>query len=155
MNIVKCTYIINGSHGQYIPQTFAEQYPEWIDDPEDLQILLAGHDHEYYNETWDSILYSEHDGKFLTYSEGGNDLLICKESPMQNLIVAFANGEGLEDCPYPDLVRKIAHEFTTDGPEWVSEEEAIISNFAPFQYNTSDVNKALEWMQHELRGAQS
>ncbi len=150
MNIVKCECIVDGANGQYIPQIFAERFPEWLDD-DDKAILLSGPDNADYWEVWDNVQFSEHAGQFLTNSEGGNDLMLCTESPMQDLIVAFANCEGLEDCPYPDLVRKIAHEFTMDGPEWVSEEEAIISNFAPFQYNTPDVNKALEWIKEQVQ----
>ena len=43
MNIVKCTYIIDGNQGQYIPQIFAERYPEWLEE-DDKAILLDGPD---------------------------------------------------------------------------------------------------------------
>ena len=153
MNIVKCECIVDGANGQYIPQIFAERYPEWLDD-DDKAILLAGPEYADYWEAWETVLDSEHNRQFLTYSEGGNDLMLCKESPMQWAVLAFANNEGLENCPSEirELVEKLANEFITDGDEWISEEEALLY-FAPSQYNTPDVNKACKWIQAQMREA--
>ena len=149
MNIVKMTLVVDGHHGQYIPQIFAEQFPEWFNDINDLQDLLIGPDSGYYWETWDNVLCSEHDGQFLTIGEGGNDLFICAPSPLDSLIRSFA-----EDGPSEirELVEKLANEFITDGDEWISEEEALLY-FAPSQYNTPDVNKACKWIQAQLKEA--
>ena len=153
MNIVKCTYIIDGNQGQYIPQIFAERYPEWLED-DDKAILLSGPDHADYWEVWNDVQCSEHDGQFLTNSEGGNDLMLCTESPMQWAVLAFAEGEKLEDCP--EIIRPVitvlCNEFLTDPEGWQSEEEALLY-FAPSQYNTPDVNKACKWIQAQLKEA--
>ena len=148
MNIVKCACIIDGNQGQYIPQTFAERYQEWLDD-DNKAILLAGPEYADYWEAWETVLDSEHNRQFLTYSEGGNDLFICAPSPLDSLIRSFA-----EDGPSAirELVEKLANEFITDGDEWISEEEVLLY-FAPSQYNTLDVNKACKWIQAQLKEA--
>ena len=151
MNIVKCACIIDGNQGQYIPQIFAEKFPEWLEN-DDKAILLSGPDNADYWEVWDNVHLSEHAGQFLTNSEGGNDLMLCKESPMQSDILAFAEGEGLEKCP-ADMkagVIAICNEFLTDPSGWLSEEEAL-AWFAPFQYNTPDVNKSLAWIKERVQ----
>ena len=153
MNIVKCECIVDGANGQYIPQIFAERYPEWLDD-DDKAILLDGPDNADYWEVYDSVLYSEHDGQFLTTGEGGNDLFICAPSPLDPIIRTLAEGEGLKDgsSEIRELVEKLANEFITDGDEWISEEEALLY-FAPSQYHTPDVNKACKWIQAQLKEA--
>ena len=50
--------VIDGSYGVYVPQVFAERFPERVTDPEDKKILLAGPDdkNEFYFETWEKVL---------------------------------------------------------------------------------------------------
>ena len=148
MNIVKMTLVVDGHHGQYIPQIFAESFPEWFDDINDLQDLLMGPESDFYCETWDNVLCSEHMDQFLTIGESG-DLFICSPSLLDSLIRSFA-----EDGPSDnrELVEKLANEFITDGKGWESEEEALLY-FASSQYNTPDVNKACKWMQAQLKEA--
>ena len=152
MNIVKCTYIIDGNQGQYIPQIFAEKFPEWLED-DDKAILLSGPDHADYWEVWNDVQCSEHDGQFLTNSEGGNDLMLCTESPMQWAVLAFAEGEKLEDCP--DIIRHmvtmLCNEFLTDGTDWITEQEAL-QRFDPYSRNTDPVViSALAWLNKRLK----
>ena len=152
MEIKHFDLIADGCHGIYIPQFFAEHYPEWCAGEE--EILLAGPDHPEYWDAWDNVLCSEHDGQFLTTGEGGNDLFICAPSPLDPIIRTLAEGEGLKDGPSEirELVEKLANEFITDGDEWISEEEALLY-FAPSQYHTPDVNKACKWIQAQLKEA--
>ena len=154
MNIVKMTLVFDGHHGQYTSQVFAESFPEWFDDINDLQDLLMGPESDFYWETWNNVLCSEHMDQFLTIGEGGSDLFICAPSPLDPIIRTLAEGEGLKDGPSEirELVEKLANEFITDGDEWISEEEALLY-FAPSQYNTPDVNKACKWIQAQLKEA--
>ena len=153
MDIVKCECIVDGANGQYIPQIFAERFPEWFDDINDLQDLLMGPESDFYWETWDNVLCSEHMDQFLTIGESG-DLFICSPSLLDSLIRTIAEGEGLDNCPaeLQELVQKLANEFITDGKGWESEEEALLY-FASSQYNTPDVNKACKWIQAQLKEA--
>ena len=151
MDIVKCKCIVNGAAGVYIPQIFAERYPEWLED-DDKAILLSGPDHADYWEVWNDVQCSEHDGQFLTNSEGGNDLMLCTESPMQWAVLAFAEGEKLEDCP--DIIRHmvtmLCNEFLTDNSDWQSEEDAL-AWFSPDSHNDELVNAALAWLNKRLK----
>ena len=151
MNIVKCECIVDGAHGVYIPQIFAEKFPEWLED-DDKAILLSGPDHADYWEVWNDVQCSEHDGQFLTNSEGGNDLMLCTESPMQWAVLAFAEGENLEDCP--DIIRHmvtmLCNEFLTDNSDWQSEEDAL-AWFSPDSHNDELVNAALAWLNKRLK----
>lgn len=48
---------VDGVHGQYAPQAFAQLYGEQSTmSADDKQILLTGPEHEYYWETWDTVL---------------------------------------------------------------------------------------------------
>lgn len=50
-------YAVDGAHGQYVPQAFAQLYGEQSTmSVDDKQILLTGPEHEYYWETWDTVL---------------------------------------------------------------------------------------------------
>ena len=69
--------ILSDSRGIYIPKGFAEGcYPEkWGVSQEDIDILLAGPDHEHYWETWDRVLQNAErkmdDGRtFRLYQDG-------------------------------------------------------------------------------------
>ena len=156
MEIVKMEFILDGHHGIYIPQIFAEQYPEWVKYDEDMEVLKAGPDHPEYWEAWDSVLGSEYEGQFLITGEGGNDLFICSPSILDPLIRSFSDGEGLEDCPNElrGTVQKLAYDFLTDRDEFISEDEAL-QHFSPSQYNDALINKALEWMSKELAEARN
>ena len=151
MNIVKCECIVDGANGQYIPQIFAERFPEWLDD-DDKAILLSGPDNADYWEVWDNVQFSEHAGQFLTNSEGGNDLMLCTESPMQWAVLAFAGGECLEDCPEDirPMVTVLCNEFLTDPEGWQSEEDAL-SWFSPNSHNDELANAALAWLNTRLK----
>jgi hypothetical protein len=143
--------LIEGSHGQYIPQVFAEQYPELIEDKEDLDILLDGPEHDDYWETWDYVFtrYGS-DGEFLTYGEGGGDLFLCSPSPLDDLIHSMADGE---DCPdeLREMIIKICNEFITGlSDEFVSEDEAV-QQFRPSVYNEPEVNIAMLWINKQLK----
>lgn len=50
--------LADSNRGRYIPQHFAEacDTEQWGIDPEDAAVLLAGPDHEWYWETWDTVL---------------------------------------------------------------------------------------------------
>ncbi len=152
MEIVKMEFILDGHHGIYIPQIFAEQYPEWAKYDEDMEVLKAGPEHEDYWEAWDSVLGSEYEGQFLITGEGGNDLFICSPSILDPLIRSFSDGEGLEDCPSElrETVEKLAEEFILFNDEWVSEQETI-GWFASSEYNAGDINLACAWIQGQMR----
>jgi len=59
--------LVDGARGIYAPQFFARYHgQEWGIKPEDMEVLLAGPDHEFYWETWDDVWTSvtlEQDGK--------------------------------------------------------------------------------------------
>lgn len=77
------TCLLDGAHGQYIPQAFVEVYsPEkWGVTDEDRDILLAGPDHEWYWETWDDVLgnatYTDDLGFKWTLYQEGDLLALC------------------------------------------------------------------------------
>lgn len=50
--------LVDGLHGQYIPQRFATNYnmEQWNVKPEDAAILIDGPDHPEYDDTWDEVL---------------------------------------------------------------------------------------------------
>lgn len=56
--------LLDGARGIYIPQTFAEDFLDGVTtkgywtgvDPEAVEILKAGPDHELYWETWEQVL---------------------------------------------------------------------------------------------------
>lgn len=54
----KGSCVIDGHHGIYLPQQFAKSFDldEWNVDKEDIEILLAGPDHENYWDVWDDVL---------------------------------------------------------------------------------------------------
>lgn len=152
MEIKHFDLVVDGSRGIYIPQFFAEHYPEWCTGEE--EILLAGPDHPDYWEAWEDVRYSKHDGSYLYDNEhmGGSDLFIISDCAMGDLIVAWESSEELDDCPNElrGIVQKLAYEFLTDGEGFISEDEALC-HFAPFIYNDALVNRALEWMRKELK----
>jgi hypothetical protein len=47
--------LIDGSWGIYVPQRFAQNYPQYID-PEEADIFETGPEHEHYWDTWDEVL---------------------------------------------------------------------------------------------------
>ena len=151
MNIKRFDLIVDGCHGIYIPQIFAQKFPEWLDD-EEKAILLAGPEHDEYWETWEGVSFREHEDQALYLSESGN-VFILTDSPLNADLQAWASGEYLENCPkwLREIVAKLAYEFITDRPdEFVSEEEAL-DIFKPSKYNTRTVNEAVQWMRAELR----
>lgn len=152
MEIKHFECVVDGSSGQYVPQVFAERFPEWMDD-EEREILLAGPDHPEYWEAWDSVLGSEYEGQFLTIGEGGNDLFILTDSPLDAELQAWSFGEYLENCPkwLRKMVAELVEDFITNRPDEIISEEEVLDYFKPSQYNTRTVNEAVQWMHNELR----
>ena len=149
MEIKHFACVVDGHHGVYIPQVFAERLPEWCEGDEEA-ILRAGPEHELYWDVWDEVSYKERADQILYTGESG-DIFILSDSPMQALITAWGSSEELDDC-HTELrgtVQKLAYDFLTDRDEFISEDEAL-RHFLPFQYNDDLVNKALEWMRKEL-----
>lgn len=78
--------LVDGAHGIYIPQIFVDEYLNLARamklSQEDIDILRAGPDHEWYLETWDDVLNEvvPYHGKdyYLVYGPGG-DLLMVDE----------------------------------------------------------------------------
>jgi hypothetical protein len=52
--------LLDGQHGIYIPQLFAQNYPEVITNmdevKDDFETIKRGPDDEYYWEAWDNVL---------------------------------------------------------------------------------------------------
>lgn len=151
MEIKHFECVVDGHYGVYIPQTFAERYPEWLDD-EEREILLAGPEHEDYWDVWDEVTSWEFEDKSLYLGESG-DVFILTYSPLNAELQSWAAGEFLDDGPkwLQRIIAKLAYEFITDRPgEFISEEEAL-EIFKPSQYNTYAESQALQWMRAELR----
>ena len=151
--------IVDGHHGQYTPQVFAELFPDWLDDDE-KDILLSGPEHPHYWDVWSDIQGREcWDGDIwqgdIWQGESG-DIFILSDSPMQALITAWVSSEELDSsaAELREIVQKLAYDFLTDRDEFISEEEAL-DYFKPSQYNDSLVKKALEWMRKELAEARN
>lgn len=50
--------LIDGNRGIYVPQAYAQEYPDTLDAC-DRDILLSGPEHEYYWDTWDNVINSD------------------------------------------------------------------------------------------------
>ena len=156
MYIFKCKLVIDASEDRYIPQIFAEKYPKWIDNPEYVQILLAGPDHERYFEVWHrvTIYYKEHEGRYLAKDSKTDGLLMCEYSPMDYLVKKFADKNQLDNecCPacLKESVVKVCSEFVLSWLGGKDENEAL-EWFNPSDNKDANVNKALEWIGYKLR----
>lgn len=53
--------LVNGAHGIYVPQVFAQWYGELLA-PDQLEVLLAGPEHKHYWDVWDEV---QLDGRLL------------------------------------------------------------------------------------------
>ena len=150
MEIKHFELAVDGYHGIYIPQTFAERFPDWLDDDE-KDILLSGPEHEEYWDVWNNVSFREHEEQSLYLGESG-DVFIISDSPMQMLIEAWESSEELDSsaAELRGTVQKLAYDFLTDRDEFISEDEAL-QHFSPSKYNDALINKALEWMRAELR----
>ena len=151
MEIKHFDLVIDGCHGIYIPQIFAQRFPEWLSD-EEREVLLAGPEGDEYWGVWDDVSFREYEEQSLYLGESG-DVFILTNSPLNADLQAWASGEYLENCPkwLREIVAKLAEEFITDRPgEFISEDEAM-DYFNPSQYNTRTVNEAVQWMRAELR----
>ena len=73
--------IADNHWGIYIPQFVAESGILSGIDQEDIDILRAGPDHEWYWETWDAVLnnFRTEDGKILWIGECGDVFLAHPE----------------------------------------------------------------------------
>ena len=149
MEIKHFECVVDGSCGQYVPQVFAERFPEWMEGSE-RDTLLAGPDHPDYWDVWSDIQGSECWDGDIWQGESG-DVFIISDSPMQALVEAWESMEALDDRPNElrGTVQKLAYDFLTDRDEIISEDEAL-QHFSPSKYNDALINKALEWMRKEL-----
>ena len=150
MEIKHFECVVDGHHGVYIPQIFAEQYPEWLDD-EEREILLAGPEHEDYWDVWDEVTSREFEDQSLYLGESG-DVFILTDSPLNAELQAWSSGEYLENCPkwLRKTVTKLAYEFITDRPDEIISEEEALEYFKPSQYDTYAESQAPQWMHVEL-----
>ena len=150
MEIKHFDLVIDGYHGIYIPQIFAQRFPEWLSD-EERDILLAGPEHENYWETWEDVTRRAYEEQSLYLGEA-DDVFILTNSPLNAELQSWAAGEFLDDGPkwLQRIIARFAEEFITDRPgEFISEEEAL-EIFKPSQYNTYAESQALQWMHAEL-----
>lgn len=54
-----CVCLVDGAHGIYVPQRFAQRFGEaWGIGRENLRILRAGPNHPAYWDAWDEVLAS-------------------------------------------------------------------------------------------------
>jgi hypothetical protein len=87
--------IIDGCWGIYVPREFASRgmAEAWGVKAEDIEILLAGPDHEFYWETWDDVereaAYVDASGKRWTLYQDG-DLFAVYYAPevVHSLVVS-------------------------------------------------------------------
>ena len=150
MEVKRFDLVIDGCHGIYIPQIFAQRFPEWLSD-EEREVLLAGPEGDEYWGVWDDVSFREYEEQSLYLGEA-DDVFILTNSPLNADLQAWASGEYLENCPkwLREMVAKFAEEFITDRPgEFISEDEAL-EIFKPSQYNTYAESQALQWMHAEL-----
>lgn len=78
MNESTSELLLDGNRGVYVPQAFAEGFDlnDWgITDEEDIAILLAGPEEEFYWDVWERVLsdasYTDTDGHtWSLYQEG-------------------------------------------------------------------------------------
>lgn len=76
--------IIDGAHGIYVPQIFVESFnaAEWGIEEEDIKVLKEGPSHEYYWDTWETVLnnaeFKDEDGKVWTLHQD-SDLFAVRE----------------------------------------------------------------------------
>lgn len=78
------TLLINGAHGQFVPQIFAEEFVihGWVISEEDRVILLHGPDDDYYWDAWCTVLdtaYRISDGVKLQLFHDDNDNCLYEE----------------------------------------------------------------------------
>ena len=88
---LQCEIILSDSRGIYIPQNFAEIFDmdQWNISKEDEEILISGPDHEWYWETWDTILnnaeYIDDDGvKWQLFQDGDVFAVVWDEDYDEN-----------------------------------------------------------------------
>lgn len=79
----------DGWNGVYVPNLFAKNYDlaEWNVRPDDINILLAGPDHEEYWDTWDEILsyaFCRKDGKVYRLWQDGDLWAYCPEDELDD-----------------------------------------------------------------------
>jgi hypothetical protein len=75
---IEAECIIDGHWGVYVPQEFASRgmAEAWGVKPEDIAILLAGPDHEFYWEAWDDVTreatFKDANGKVWSLEQDGD-----------------------------------------------------------------------------------
>ena len=126
MTYAEC--FLDSARGVYIPQNFAESInpADWTGiTPEDLDILRAGPEHEFYWDAWTSVLdYAEtKDGRVL--HQDGDLWLVARDKAIEDLDAYFAevldyethHGDAgdayahlVEDVDLQDVKRQLAEE---------------------------------------------
>ena len=125
---------LDGSRGIYIPQKFAEMIDpqDWTGiEPQDLDVLRSGPDHEFYWDAWTSVLdYAEtKDGRVL--HQDGDLWLVARDRAIEDLNAYFESvleyetrhgdaGDAyaglVEDVNAEDVKRQLAEEVLFQGP---------------------------------------
>lgn len=74
MKLENSKLLLSDRHGIYIPKTFAESFEGWGIADGDRTILITGPEHEWYWETWDSVLnyanFTQDGVKYYLYQDG-------------------------------------------------------------------------------------
>ena len=95
--------LVDSNHGAFIPQVFAEQIdPEqWTISADDYAILLSGPEHEYYWDTWETVLesaeYSDGNGNTYRLYQDSDLFAICYERLSLSEYSEFFGNDGLYD----------------------------------------------------------
>ena len=70
--------LVDGHHGIYVPQLFAQQFMQQNCTSEDWETLMAGPETEWYWEAWETVLqdWTGLDGETLVLGESGDLFLV-------------------------------------------------------------------------------
>lgn len=124
----------DGNRGVYIPQHFAESIDpkDWTGiDPEDLDVLRKGPDHEFYWDSWTSVLDNAEtkDGRVLW--QDGDLWLVARDKAIEDLnkyfedVLEYETRHGdagdayahcVEDVDVQDVKRQLEEEVLFQGP---------------------------------------
>ena len=86
--------LVSDSRGVYVPQSFVSNYDIslWSDiDPDDVEILAEGPEHEYYWETWNDVLSSA------KYIHGGNEWVLHQDGDLFAICYELMTDQEYED----------------------------------------------------------
>ena len=78
---------VDNRHGIYVPQIWAKRFGEIAKgvSKEDIDILLAGPEHEHYWETWDDVLENARVNSATFYLSENGDVFIVYSDPTEDL----------------------------------------------------------------------